>query len=162
MQRGNTRWFSGMLLMIFLLLCAASSSYLLRHDNVFLMAGKTLQQYGSQEDKIVSLAMHDRIYTGTGKKYYMEMHYLSKRKGWNISENKNELIQMELEEYRGKGAKWLVITWYRPDLEHWMNYVLPVYFKRAPLKDGFAVYQNLLTRYPVIFESEHFGILRLN
>jgi hypothetical protein len=176
MAEGVTRFYDGSLLlrgkirtaamMILLTLYLASafvaSMYLLRHDHVFLEATKEINEISRPEDLVLSIALHDRVYIGA--LWYSETHYLSTRKGWNVAYDQRtapDKLVHEVDQYRGKGARYILVTRYTPGLEPWFANYIPSRFKRDPHIDSQKIVDVLKQRYRILTEKPNFLIFAI-
>jgi len=137
------------------------TTYVLRHDQVVWAAAQAVKKVSAPSDLIFSLNMHDRG-NGIGGNN-PEMFYLAQRKGWNIQFHSPEMddIVRQIEAARRKGATWLVVTWYTPDLERWFAPFLPSNLRRYPGVDGYPIFLSLQQRYPVVRDSRNYAVLHL-
>ncbi|MGV8124351.1 MAG: ArnT family glycosyltransferase [Candidatus Xenobiia bacterium LiM19] len=131
--------------------------YLLQHDTVTYDAAITLKKVSRPGDLVFSMNMHDSGNSIGG--FFPAMFYLSNRKGWNVKSL--DTIKDQIEEARSKGAQWLVITWFTPDLEKWFAPFVPASLRRKPAIDGLKIYEDLRKYYTVEEEHKNFAILKL-
>jgi hypothetical protein len=73
----------------------------------------------------------------------------------------------QIEARRREGARWLVTTWYTPDLDPWFASLLPASFSRCPRLQGVPVDGRSLTaelarKFPIVARGENFAVLRLD
>lgn len=138
------------------------SQYLLREDLIFFSAGRQLRVMTRQDELVLSLALHDRLYIGAC--WYTQMMYASHRRGWNLASRvamtpQDVVSEVMTEDHRR--AKYLVLTWYSHDLEPWFAEYIPARFRRNPNIDGRTLFRDLSRQFPCVFQGENFGILRL-
>jgi len=149
-------------LALYLVMFLISTQYLLRQDNVFQSAAARLNESTRDTDIILSLALHDRVYVRAAN--YTEMAYLSKRKCWNLLYGRGiawEDLKKQIDEYRDRGAKYIVVTWYSSDLEPWFVKYIPQRFARNPNVDGKSIFASLKNHYSPVSEGKNFGIVRI-
>ena len=137
-------------------------NYVLRRDQVILPATKSMRELSMMDDLIFVINMHDRGVGVGGDNPSFE--YFAGRKGWNVAPftpNNIERIVSQIESKRLLGAKWLLVTWYTPELEPWYSRFLPKPFSRAPAFNSEAVASELRYRYPMARSGKNFAILNL-
>jgi hypothetical protein len=137
-------------------------NYVLRRDQVILPATKSMRELSMMDDLIFVINMHDRGVGVGGDNPSFE--YFAGRKGWNVAPftpNSIDKIISQIESKRVLGARWLIVTWYTPELEPWYSQFLPHPFRRAPAFDSEAVASELRHRYPMARSGTNFMILNL-
>jgi hypothetical protein len=68
----------------------------------------------------------------------------------------------QIEYRRGEGARWLVLTWYTPELEPWFAGFLPSNLRRDPHgARGGDMLGDFKKRYPIVSQGEHYAIMDL-
>jgi hypothetical protein len=145
---------------------AIAAPYTLRHDQVSLRAAEQMNQIGSDEDLLLVLNCHDRG-VGIGG-FNPTLFTLAGRRGWNLrldSVEGRELLQ-QITTHRAAGARWLLITWFTPNLDPWFSRLLPASFSRCPRiggtpVDGQRLATALAGRYPVVNHGLNHLILKL-
>jgi hypothetical protein len=145
---------------------AIAAPYTLRHDTVSLMAANAVQTTSRGSDLILVLNMHDRG-TGIGG-FNPSIFTLAGRRGWNLrfASGSLEALQSQVLARRHQSARWLVITWFTPDLDPWFSRFLPASFSRCPRHegtpvDGAGLAGKLQGQYPVATEGKNFKVLAL-
>ena len=105
--------------------------------------------------------MHDRG-TAIGSNN-TSLFYLADRKGWAIWGDYNDFkeISIQVSSKQKQGAKWLVITWYTPELEPWFANFTPKNLRRDPGVDGKGLYAYLKDNYPVVRVGRNYAVMRL-
>ena len=95
-----------------------------------LNAARAVNQVSSPADFIFSMNLHDRNDIGGMN---TSIFYLAQRKGWNINLQATDLkdIIKQIEAAKHEGARWLVITWYIPELEPWFAAFIPRNLRRG-------------------------------
>ncbi len=161
------RWEKGRAILFYSLIvlfasgCIITSLYVLRHDRVMWAAAEAVKQASRPDDLIFSISLHDR--NNIGESMDPSMFYLSQRQGWNAeitSANLQDIVS-QVEAAKAKGARWLVITWYGPDLEAWFVPFIPQSLRRDPGVDGRAIFHGLQGYYQTVKESRHFAVMEL-
>lgn len=145
---------------------AVAAPYTLRHDNVSLAAAHAAASVSREGDLLLVANMHDRG-VGIGG-FNSTIVTLAGRRGWNIasSEPTAERLREQIRERRGDGARWIVITWFTPDLDPWFSGLLPASFSRVPRfhgepVDGEAIADALASGHPVAARGPNFAVLEL-
>ncbi|MEK6744840.1 MAG: glycosyltransferase family 39 protein [Nitrospirota bacterium] len=149
---------------LYALACFSLALYImvLRQDNVMYDAAKTVNRVSAPQDLIFVMNMHNRTNGFGGNN--PTLFYLSGRKGWNITNTFTlETSLAQIEKRREQGAKWVVITWYTPDLETVLEPYIPksAHTRIDPGIDGKHYYQELKKRYTIEFESKNYAVLKL-
>ncbi len=146
----------------FILFSIFGMTYVLRRDRVILPASASMRQVSVRDDLIFVVNMHDRG-VGVGG-HNPTVFYFTGRNGWDIQNfnPKNfENIITQINSRRDQGAKWLLLTWYTPDLEPWYSHFLPEQFNRSPRFDSKIIADKLKRRYPVARSGDNYAILSL-
>lgn len=145
---------------------AVATPYTLRHDTVSLMAAQAVQTASTEGDLILVLNMHDRG-TGIGG-FNPTLFTLAGRRGWNLrfASGRLEDLQAQVRTPPQQSARWLVITWFTPDLDPWFSRYLPAGFSRCPRYegapvDGSGLARKLQEHFPVAAEGKNYKILAL-
>ena len=147
-------------LMSFVVFSVVAAQYLLRPDAVFYEAGQRVRHISQRHDLVLSLALHDRVYVG--QSWYPEMMYFAERNGWDLPlRSLNEPLLSDVDQYRSKGARWLVLTRYTPTLEPWFVRYIPSQFARRPSVDGDAVEEMLAQRFAEVVHTANISIYDL-
>jgi hypothetical protein len=68
---------------------------------------------------------------------------------------------------RSEGARWLVATWFTPELDQWFTPFLPAAFSRQPSLqsqpvDGRTIVEPLMQRYTTAAVGGNYVVLRLD
>lgn len=151
------------LLCLFFGLCVLFGiTYVLRMDKVALSASKGLCEVSKADDLIFVINMHDRGTSVGG--INPAIFYFSNRSGWNIQRfdpDNIENVISQINSGRERGARWLVITWYTPDMEPWYSKYLPSQFRRTLNFDSRNISDKLKQYYPVKLAGSNFAILNL-
>jgi hypothetical protein len=141
----------------------------LRNDKVTIEAAQTVSKLSRPDDLIFAVTMHSRtsIFGGPNPSLF----YSAKRKGWNadlglfskIDHNILGKIEEQLETRHKQGAKWMVISWYSPDLESPVEAYIPVSAKTRidPGIDGRIVFNTLNKHYATAFQGKNYAVLKL-
>jgi hypothetical protein len=94
---------------------------------------------------------------------------LSGRLGWNVAyaEPAIQSLRAQAEARRAQGARWMVITWFTPGLDPWVNRFLPATFSRVPRVhgtpvDGEAIATALAADFPITARGSNFVVLSLD
>jgi hypothetical protein len=135
----------------------------LRQDKVLYDAARTVSRISAPQDLIFVMNMHSR--TNSMGSNNPTLFYLSGRKGWNITDALPIEASIEQIEHRKEqGAKWVIISWYTPDLETALEPFIPKSANTAidPGIDGKRYFQELKKRYTVEFESKNYALLKLS
>ena len=150
---------------LYLLIFLVLSFYIMvtRQDTVLYEAAHAVQKISEPNDLIFVMNMHNRTngFGGNNPTFF----YISQRKGWTISPTFTvESSLKQVAERRNEGAKWLVITWYTPEIEPAIEYYIPASAntKVDPGIDGRRFYRELIKIYPVAFESKNYAVLKLS
>lgn len=145
---------------------AVAAPYTLRHDTISLAAAHAARAASAPDDLLFVINMHDRGVAIGG--FNPTIITLAERRGWNIdfASADPQRIRAQVEARRAEGARWLVTTWYSPDLEPWFTPLLPAAFGRQPRFDGTPVdgrgITDALARdYPVVARGPNHAVLRL-
>jgi hypothetical protein len=146
---------------------AIAVPYTLRRDYVTWNAAGALAEVSRADDFALVLNMHDRgVGIGGGNP---AMLVLAGRKGWNLSPATVDAsaITAEVAHRRLEGARWLVATWFTPELDPWFTPVLPAAFSRQPRLqgqpvDGRAIVQPLMQQYSRAAAGANYVVLRLD
>jgi 4-amino-4-deoxy-L-arabinose transferase-like glycosyltransferase len=146
----------------FMLFSIFGITYVLRMDRVILPASESIRQVSAPDDLIFVVNMHDRG-VGVGG-HNPAVVYFTGRNGWNIQDftpQNFENIITQINSKRDEGAKWLVVTWYTPDLEPWYSKFLPKEFNRLLKFDSKNIADKLKMCYPVVRSGDNYVILKL-
>lgn len=146
---------------------SVAAPYTLRHDNISLEAAYAARDHSEKGDLLMVMNMHDRgVAIG---EFNPTIITLAERRGWNVNFNSTDVpvLRSQIERRRREGAKWLVTTWYTPDLEPWFSPLLPERFGRQPQfrgerVNGQAIVQELARDYPVTTRGANFAILQIS
>jgi len=145
---------------------AVAGPYTLRHDNVSLDAARAVASVSAPGELILVANMHDRG-VGIGG-FNSTIMTLSGRRGWNVSaaEPTAGSLAAQAEARRAEGARWMVVTWFTPELEPWVNRFLPAAFSRVPRVhgmpvDGASLADTLASGFPVAARGPNFAVLSL-
>ena len=91
---------------------------------------------------------------------------LAGRRGWNVQFDTTEpdALRGQIEGRRHEGVRWIVATWFTPDLDPWFTPILPMDFSRHPRfdgspVDGLAIVDRLSASYPVVARGSNFAVL---
>jgi Dolichyl-phosphate-mannose-protein mannosyltransferase len=146
---------------------AVAAPYTLRHDNVSLAAAKAAKAASRSDDLLFVMNMHDRG-VGIGG-LNPTILTLASRRGWNVQFDTTEpdALGRQIETRHQEGLRWIVATWFTPDLDPWFTPLLPTDFSRRPKMnglpvDGRAIVDRLATRYPVVTRGSNFAVMRLD
>lgn len=149
------------ILTIYVICFVLSTMFVLTQDRVMLYAAEAVRKVSQPNDLILSINTHDRgIAIGSNNS---SLFYLAQRKGWaiwgdyNIFNQIHEQIGIKNE----KGAKWLVITWYTPDLEPWFSPYLPNNLRRDPGVNGKELYNYMKKRYKTVCIDNNYAVMQL-
>jgi hypothetical protein len=145
---------------------AIAAPYTLRHDDISLTAAHAAREVSAKGDLIFVMNMHDRgVAIGS---FNPTIITLAERRGWNIDFRSTDPAQIreQIESRRRDGARWVVATWYSPDLEPWFTPFLPAAFARQPrfggaAVDGREIVEQLAQHYPVAARGPNHAVLRL-
>ena len=139
----------------------AASGFVLMHDRVMLSAAESFKRVSAPSDLVLAIYMHDRG-TAIGSNN-TSLFYLADRKGWAIWGDYNDFkeISIQVSSKQKQGAKWLVITWYTPELEPWFANFTPKNLRRDPGVDGKGLYAYLKDNYPVVRVGRNYAVMRL-
>ena len=124
-------------------------------------AAEAVREVSAPSDLIFSINMHDRGIGIGGNN--PAMFYLAERKGWNIqfrSSNLNDIVQ-QIDAATDSGARWLVVTWYTPDLEPCVASFVPLNLRRDPGVDGKSIMRGLERYYSVVLQGPNHAVLKL-
>jgi hypothetical protein len=150
-------WFAGFVV---------AAPYTLRHDDVSLAAARAVHDVSNPDDLLVVMNMHDRG-VGVGG-INSTIMTLSGRRGWNASFDSPDVGQLraQIDERRRDGARWLVTTWFTPDLDPWFSRFLPASFSRVPrfrgvAVDGRSITEQLDTCFSMSAQGLNFAVMRL-
>jgi hypothetical protein len=150
-------WFAGFIV---------AAPYTLRHDDVSLAAARAVHEVSGPNDLLVVMNMHDRG-VGVGG-INSTIMTLSHRRGWNVGLDSPEVGQLraQIDERRREGARWLVTTWFTPDLDPWFSRFLPASFSRVPrfggiALDGRGITEQLAGCLPMSVSGSNFAVMRL-
>jgi hypothetical protein len=152
---------------VYLFVGAIGALYLLRRDWVFYSAAEAVASASRPSDLVLSLVGHDRLYVSSScakAPTNPEMHFLADRRGWNIASRGDcsfQTVAQQVEDFRSRGAKFLVITWYSADREPWFVGLVPRRFARDPGYDCRAVFVEFSKIYETVQHGPNFGVLRL-
>jgi uncharacterized membrane protein len=151
-------WFAGFVV---------AAPYTLRHDDVSLAAARAVHDVSNPDDLLVVMNMHDRG-VGVGG-INSTIMTLSGRRGWNARFDSPEVGQLraQIDERRREGARWLVTTWFTPDLDPWFSRFLPASFSRVPRVsgvpvDGRGITEQLATCVSLSVRGSNFAVMRLD
>ena len=146
---------------------AVAAPYTLRHDDVSFEAARAAAAVTRREDLLFVMNMHDRG-VGIGG-LNPSVVTLAGRRGWNVQfdTTDGESLRRQIEVRRNEGARWVVTTWFTPDLEPWFTPLLPAAFSRCPTLngvpvDGRAITDYLSRQYPVAAQGQNFALLNLD
>jgi len=91
---------------------------------------------------------------------------LAGRRGWNVQFETTDLdaLRSQIERRRFEGVRWIVATWFTPDLDPWFTPLLPMDFSRSPRMngspvDGLTIVNRLSASYPVVTRGANFAVL---
>ena len=141
----------------------------LRNDRVMVNSAQTVNSLSKPDDLVFAVTMHNRtaIFGGINSTFF----YFAKRKGWNVDlgvfkqldQNILDKIKIQAETKRKEGAKWMIITWYTPDLESPVDAYLPVSARTRvdPGIDGSIAYDMLKKEYETAFQGKNYAVLKL-
>jgi hypothetical protein len=120
-------WFAGFVV---------AAPYTLRHDDVSLAAARAVHDVSGPDDLLVVMKLHDRG-VGIGG-INSTIMTLSGRRGWNVGFDSPDVGQLraQIDERRREGARWLVTTWFTPDLDPWFSRFRSASFSRVPRFGG--------------------------
>ncbi|MEO7270797.1 MAG: glycosyltransferase family 39 protein [Vicinamibacterales bacterium] len=145
---------------------AVAAPYTLRHDTVTLAAARAVHDVSGAADLLFVLNMHDRG-VGIGG-YNSSIVTLAGRRGWNVRFDSADadLLRLQVEDRRREGLRWIVVTWFTPDLDPWFAPLLGQTFSRSPrlngtVVDGQGIARQLSEHYPVASRGANFAILRV-
>jgi len=145
---------------------AVAAPYTLRHDQVSLAAATAVRAASHEGDLVFVMNMHDRG-VGIGG-FNPAILTLAGRRGWNVQFNRPDLadLRAQIRNRRAEGARWLVLTWFTPDLDPWFAGALPASFSRCPRTpegpvDGRAIASALARDYPAVTGGANFTVLDL-
>ena len=143
---------------------AVAAPYALRHDNVSLAAAKAASATSRSDDLLFVMNMHDRG-VGIGG-LNPSILTLAGRRGWNVQFETTDLdaLHRQIERRRLEGVRWIVATWFTPDLDPWFTPLLPMDFSRSPRLngspvDGLTIVNRLSESYPVVARGSNFVVL---
>ena len=143
---------------------AVAAPYTLRHDNVSLAAAEAAGTASKSDDLIFVMNMHDRG-VGIGG-FNPAILTLASRRGWNVQFDAPEpdALRRQIENRRQEGLRWIVATWFTPDLDPWFTPLLPTDFSRQPKMngspvDGLAIVDQLSVFYPVATRGSNFAVM---
>jgi Dolichyl-phosphate-mannose-protein mannosyltransferase len=143
-----------------------AAPYTLRHDTVSLEAARAASAVSATDDLLFVMNMHDRG-VGVGG-LNPSIVTLADRRGWNVQFDTTDVdvLRRQIEARRTDGARWIVATWFTPDLDPWFMPLLPASFSRCPRLngepiDGRAITDRLSRHYPVVATGPNFALLRL-
>jgi hypothetical protein len=144
-----------------------AAPYALRHDNVSLAAAQAVGKASRRGDLLFVMNMHDRG-VGIGG-FNPTIVTLAERRGWNVQFDSvdAETLRVQIEEHRRDGLRWIVATWFTPDLDPWFAAFLPASFSRCPRfnsqpVDGRAIARHMAEYYPVVVQGSNFAVLEVN
>lgn len=145
---------------------AIAAPYTLRHDRVSLATAEAIRAASAPGDLLFVMNMHDRgVAIGA---FNPTIITLAGRGGWNVDFHSVDpaILRPQIEARRREGARWLVATWYTPELEPWFTPLLPASFGRQPRFEGVPVDGQMLVKqlsafYPIAQQGENFALLRL-
>ena len=145
---------------------AVAAPYTLRHDDVSFEAARAAAAVSRAEDLLFVMNMHDRG-VGVGG-LNPSIITLAGRRGWNVHFDTTDadVLRRQIEARRKEGARWIVATWFTPDLDPWFTPILPASFSRCPrlngvTVDGRAITDGLSRYYPVVATGSNFAVLKL-
>lgn len=144
-------------------ICLALYIIVLRQDKVMYDAARTVSRISAPQDLIFVINMHNRT-NGIGGNN-PTLFYLSGRKGWNITSTFTlETCFEQIEKRKRQGAKWIVISWYTPDLETVVEPFIPksAHTRIDPGIDGKSYFQELQKHYTVEYETKNYALLKLS
>lgn len=148
--------------LIIVFMAVSIYAMVVRQDKVIYEASDTVRRLTASTDLIFVMNMHN-LTNGFGGNN-PTLFYLAKRNGWNISAsfNRQEALN-QIEARRQAGARWLVITWYTPDLESRLDGVIPAgaRTKSDPGIDGEGYFNELRKKFPVAYQSKNYALLKL-
>jgi hypothetical protein len=143
-----------------------AAPYALRHDNVSLAAAQAAGMASRPGDLLFVMNMHDRG-VGVGG-LNPTIVTLAERRGWNVQFDSvdAETLRVQIEARRRDGLRWIVATWFTPDLDPWFAAFLPASFSRCPrlngqLVDGRAITRHMAQYYPVVVHGSNFAVLEV-
>ena len=119
------------------------------------------------DDLVFVMNMHDRG-VGIGG-LNPAIVTLAGRRGWNVQfdTSEPEVLRRQIEVAHRAGVRWIVATWFTPDLDPWFTPLLPADFSRQPKLngtpvEGMAIVDHLSTSYPVVTRGSNFAVLSLD
>ena len=146
---------------------AVAAPYTLRQDRVTLDAAEAVARLSRRDDLLFVMNMHDRG-VGIGQ-FNPSIVTLAHRRGWNVHFDSVDpaLLRAQIEARRQEGARWVVATWFTPELDPWFASALPASFSRCPRfqnlpVDGQAIVAELEHDFPVAAKGTNYSILRLD
>lgn len=159
------------LLIIFVACFSFLSCYaiVLRNDRVMVNSAQTVNGLSKPDDLVFAVTMHNRtaVFGGINSTFF----YLAQRKGWNVNlgdfsrldQSILDRIKEQAEAKRSQGAKWIVVSWYTPDLESPLDAYFPVSAKTRvdPGVDGRVVFDMLKNDYETAFQGKNYAVLKL-
>lgn len=141
----------------------------LKSDKIIFAAANDVNRVTNSSDLVVSATLHNR--TVLTNKNNPILFYFAKRKGWNMllddvsSLDETSLLKIKdhVVDKKNQGAKWIVVTWYTPDMESSVEKFIPASAKTKsdPGINGMAVYDYLRQIYPVVLERKNYAIMKL-
>ncbi len=145
---------------------AVAAPYTLRRDHVTLAAAHAVWTSSQPGDLLFVLNMHDRG-VGIGA-FNPAIVTLARRRGWNVDFTSADpaALRAQIERRRAAGARWIVATWFTPDLDPWFTPLWPRTFSRQPRLhdtpvDGHAITADLARDYPVAARGANYAVLRI-
>lgn len=140
--------------------------YTLRHDTVSLKAAEAVRAVSQSDDLIFVMNMHDRG-VGIGG-LNPSIVTLASRRGWNVQFTSPDLgvLSTQVDAARSLGARWLVTTWFTPELDPWLAAEVPAIFSRVPRFNGAevngrAITEQLAARFSIVDQGTNFAVLKL-
>jgi hypothetical protein len=143
-----------------------AAPYTLRHDTISLQAARAANAVSAADDLLFVMNMHDRG-VGVGG-LNPSIVTLANRRGWNVQFDTTDVdaLRRQIETHRQHGARWIVATWFTPDLDPWFTPLLPSSFSRCPrlngvTVDGRAITDRLSEHYPVAARGANYAVLKI-
>jgi Dolichyl-phosphate-mannose-protein mannosyltransferase len=143
-----------------------AAPYTLRHDDVSFEAARAAAEVSAKDDLLFVMNMHDRG-VGVGG-LNPTIVTLAGRRGWNVHFDTTDpdTLRGQIETRGAEGARWIVTTWFTPDLDPWFTPLLPASFSRCPRLNGVAVdgrsiAEALSRHYPVVARGSNFAVLKI-
>jgi hypothetical protein len=143
-----------------------AAPYTLRHDTVSFEAARAASVVSGAADLLFVMNMHDRG-VGVGG-LNPSIVTLANRRGWNVQFDTTDVdaLRRQIETRRKDGARWIVATWFTPDLDPWFTPLLPPSFSRCPRLNGVtvggrAIADRLAEHYPVAASGANYAVLKI-